>query len=115
MEHIIFSVIAVFYLLSFGCAVATRIKYNPRPQEIGIYLERVGFVLFTAGLIFYAYQIENQTTQYSKPLVWLTFAWALSAANFVTDLLYNNRATNLFTSIWIALVLTILPLPHAIV
>ncbi|RZA06069.1 MAG: hypothetical protein EOP11_11270 [Proteobacteria bacterium] len=76
------------------------------------YLEKAALLVFTAGLVFYIGRLQIidghvHSENYDRPVSFLLFAWALSAANLVTEIFYANRATAVYANFWCGLTLSV--------
>ena len=79
-------------------------------------LEKLVFILFTAGLVVYILHLNRvgdtlvpSIGGFKKPFSWLLFAWCLNAASIAMELVYSVTTTAIFANTWTALALTMLP------
>lgn len=112
MPKILFVITAVCY---WGCFLL-RIQSSRRPaskwEKIASFGERFSLLLFTTALVFYiaGLQITDGkvlSSFYDRPVSFLLFAWAISAAHLSTEIIYGNKTTAIFSDLWTALALTI--------
>ena len=116
MIKIAFIISAALYWLATLSRTWFAYKNNDRWLVRVSLLEKFNFLIFTAGIVLYIYSINTrgdilfaESMISKRPLSWLLFAWALNAANILTEIAYNNRETALFSSVWTALALSLLP------
>jgi len=104
---------AVLYWISFLLRFVLWTRgTNRRAEKIVSALEKVALLVFTAALVLYIGKLqivngEVHSANYDRPVSFLLFAWAISAAQMVTEVAYGNTMTAVFANFWIALSLTI--------
>lgn len=113
MTKALFVLAAALYWISFLC----RLIFWTRPQTrkldlAGSYAEKAAMLVFTGALVLYinALQIVNgevHSSNYDRPVSFLLFAWAISAAHLVAEVAYASSMTAVFANLWTALSLTI--------
>lgn len=112
MTKTIFIVAAVLYWASFLGRLYLWDRELTSVEAKLAMLEKAALLVFTAGLVFYIGRlqiVEGQVRSliYDRPVSFLLFAWALSAANLVTEILYANRASAIYANFWCGLTLSV--------
>jgi hypothetical protein len=111
MTKEIFLLSGALYWISFLLRFVLWTRNNRRIEQITSALEKAALLVFTAALVLYIGKLqmingEVHSAHYDRPVSFLLFAWAISAAQMVTDVAYGNRATAVFANFWTAVSLT---------
>lgn len=111
MTHSAFIASAVLYWISFGLRAYLWNKDHTKVDQVSGFLEKLALVVLTMALVLYIgkLQIVNgqvRSEHYDRPVSWLLFAWSLNAAHLTTEIVYGNRFTAIFSSLWTALALS---------
>lgn len=104
-------------LLYWVCFAARAYLWNKdwtRANRRVSMLEKCALLLFTAGLVAYIGKLQVIDGQvrsdfYDMPVSFLLFAWAVSAANLISEITYGNRWSAPFADFWTGLSLTLSP------
>lgn len=112
MTKAIFIVAAVLYWICFAGRLYLWDRELTAVESKLAMLEKLTLLVFTAGLVFYIGRlqiVEGQlhSLNYDRPVSFLLFAWALSAANLVTEIFYANRASAIYSNFWGGLTLSV--------
>jgi ABC-type transport system involved in cytochrome c biogenesis permease subunit len=112
MTKALFVLSAALYWISFLVRFYLYSRASRRLELAGSVCEKIAMFSFTGALVLYinALQIVNgevHSVNYDRPVSFLLFAWAISAAHLVTEVAYGNTLTAVFADFWTALALTI--------
>ncbi len=112
MTKEIFVLAAALYWISFLLRFVLWTLPNRRAEFAASAMEKAAMLAFTAALVLYINKLqivngEVHSPLYDRPVSFLLFAWAISAAHLVTEVAYGNTMTAVFADIWTALSLTI--------
>jgi ABC-type uncharacterized transport system permease subunit len=110
----VFLLIAALYWIAAISRLATSGKVNSRWDRTCSIFEKLSFTFFTLGILYYLWQLQipgstSQDQATDHPISWLLFAWSVSAANLVSELVYSNQFTAFFANLWVAVSLSFLP------
>lgn len=100
------------YWVSFLLRLVLWTRPQRRIETTASAMEKVAMLVFTTAIVLYIGRLQIVNGQvhsefYDRPISFLLFAWAVSAAQMVTDVAYSNKRTALFAHFWTALALTI--------
>jgi ABC-type transport system involved in cytochrome c biogenesis permease subunit len=112
MTKALFVLSAALYWISFLARFVLWTRPSRHLDLAGSTTEKLAMITFTSALVLYinALQIVNgevHSVAYDRPVSFLLFAWAVSAAHLVTEVTYGNTMTAVFADFWTALSLTI--------
>ncbi len=112
MTEEIFILSAVLYWASFLSRFYLWTHGNRRLEVIASSVEKLAILTFTLALVLYIGKLqvvngEVHSARYERPVSFLLFAWAIAAAQMVTEVAYGNTLTSVFANLWTALSLTI--------
>ncbi|HEY8279002.1 MAG TPA: cytochrome c biogenesis protein CcsA [Bdellovibrionota bacterium] len=112
MTKALFILSAALYWISFLLRFFLWTRQTQRMELAASFAEKTAMLAFTGALVLYisALQIvsgEVHSVLYDRPVSFLLFAWAVSAAQMVTEVAYGNHMTALFANFWTALSLTV--------
>lgn len=112
MTKEIFVLAGALYWVSFLLRFFLWTRPSPKADSAAAALEKIALLVFTTALVLYinSLQIVNgqvHSETYDRPVSFLLFAWAVGAAQLVTEVAYSNRITSIFANLWIAASLTV--------
>ncbi|MGZ3659824.1 MAG: hypothetical protein ACXWR1_07735 [Bdellovibrionota bacterium] len=112
MTKSLFVLSAALYWISFLIRFVLWTRVARRLDLVASVCEKTAMISFTGALVLYinALQMVNgemHSANYDRPVSFLLFAWAISAAHLVTEVTYGNTMTAVFADFWTALALTI--------
>jgi ABC-type transport system involved in cytochrome c biogenesis permease subunit len=112
MTKEIFVLAAALYWISFLLRLVLWTKQSRGTEGAASALEKAGMLVFTGALVLYIGKLqivngEVHSPIYDRPVSFLLFAWAISAAHLVTEAAYGNTMTAVFADTWTALSLTV--------
>lgn len=112
MTKSIFLVAAVVYWICFLGRLYLWDRELTSLETKLSYLEKAALLVFTAGLVLYIGKLQIvdgrvHSEIYDRPVSFLLFAWAVSAANLVTEIFYGNRSSAIFSNFWCGLTLSL--------
>lgn len=112
MTKEIFIFAALLYWISFLARFVLWTRANRRLELVASSIEKGAMLIFTAALVLYIGKLqivngEVHSLKYDRPVSFLLFAWAISAAHMVTEVAYGNTMTAIFADFWTALSLTL--------
>ena len=112
MTKTIFILAAVLYWACFLGRVYLWDRELTSVETKLAFLEKAALLVFTAGIVFYIGRLQIvegrvHSMNYDRPVSFLLLAWALSAANLVTEIFYANRASAVYANFWCALTLSV--------
>lgn len=112
MTKTLFVLSAALYWISFLARFFLWTRPSRRIELSASVCEKFAMITFTGALVLYinALQIVNgevHSVNYDRPVSFLLFAWAISAAHLVSEVAYGNTLTAVFADFWTALALTI--------
>lgn len=112
MTKNIFVLAAVVYWVCFALRLVLWNVKKQKLEQAASVLEKVALLVFTAALVFYIGKLqivngEVHSLHYDRPVSFLLFAWAISAANLTSEIVYGNTFTAIFSNFWTGLSLTI--------
>jgi len=112
MTKEIFVLSAVLYWISFLLRFYLWTRSHRRVELAASSFEKVAMLAFTLALVLYIGKLqivngEVHSQRYDRPVSFLLFAWAISAAHMVTEVAYGNTMTAIFANFWTALSLTL--------
>ncbi len=118
MTGYVFLCIAALYWVAAIIRAGIAGKVNSKWDRICSILEKLSFAFFTIGILYYLKQLQipssaQQIQSPDRPISWLLFAWSMSAANLVSELVYSNQFTSFFANLWVAVSLSFLPHSHS--
>jgi ABC-type uncharacterized transport system permease subunit len=107
-----FVLTAALYWISFLLRFFLWTRRHGRSELAASIFEKVAMLAFTLALVLYIWKLqivngEVHSQRYDRPVSFLLFAWAVSAAQMVTEVAYGNTKTAIFANLWTALSLTI--------
>jgi ABC-type transport system involved in cytochrome c biogenesis permease subunit len=112
MTKSLFVLSAALYWISFLARFFLWTRASRKLELSASGCEKIAMLTFTGALVLYinALQIVNgevHSVNYDRPVSFLLFAWAISAAHLVSEVAYGNTLTAIFADFWTALALTI--------
>jgi hypothetical protein len=112
MTKALFVLSAALYWISFLGRFVLWTHFSRQIEIVSATAEKAAMVAFTGALVLYinALQIVNgevHSVNYDRPVSFLLFAWAISAAQLVTEVAYGNTLTAVFANFWTAVALTL--------
>lgn len=112
MTKEIFVLSAALYWISFLLRFYLWTRHHRRTELAASSFEKVAMLAFTLALVLYIGKLqivngEVHSHRYDRPVSFLLFAWAISAAHMVTEVAYGNTMTAIFANFWTALSLTL--------
>jgi ABC-type uncharacterized transport system permease subunit len=112
MTELILIAAAVLYWVCFAGRVYLWDRELTSVETRLSMLEKAALLIFTAGLVLYIGKLRVvdghlHSIVYDRPVSFLLFAWAVSAANLVTEITYLNRSTAAFANFWCGLTLSL--------
>ena len=118
-ESFVSMVKALFYAASFFYALAFALSCIRQVPKLGTIwaarTEKVALLVFTVALVNHMGKLqfvndELVSSQFNKPMSWILFAWAISAAAIAIEVVYRSRMLADFANLYV--VLAILLTPH---
>jgi len=112
MTKEIFVLSAVLYWISFLLRFYLWTRPHRSAELTASVFEKLAMLVFTCALVIYIWKLqivngEVHSLRYDRPVSFLLFAWAISAAHMVTEVAYGNTMTAIFANFWTAVSLTI--------